>query len=195
MGYTHYWRRPEGTAHDTIAWNAFVNDCKVLYKHMPEHSHSSGDFFGNDPLYLSGCFKYQRPVFNEKMIFFNGSGVPPQKRTKNEHMEWVGVHDEKFCHETFHLQKTARELEPWERKDVLFSYCKTARKPYDLMVQAVLILYKYYFPYVEISSDGELNDWSEAFKFVAGTLPTGTGIGLELLLDANEGIFKQIYKS
>jgi len=47
-----------------------------------------------------------------------------------------------------------------------FSFCNTENKSYDLMVQACLILYKHYFPSVEIDSDGNEKYWLEAKFFV-----------------------------
>jgi len=68
-----------------------------------------------------------------------------------------------LSHETFYIERKVTE-DSW-------LFCKTARKPYDLMVCAVLILYKYYFPEITVDSDGEFNDeWIPAFNFVADVL-------------------------
>lgn len=48
----------------------------------------------------------------------------------------------------------------------VFSFCKTARKPYDLLVKAVLILAKYYFK-IKIHSDGDFSEWAKAIVLVA----------------------------
>jgi hypothetical protein len=40
-----------------------------------------------------------------------------------------------------------------------FECCKTAYRPYDLAVTAVLIALKHHFPEVQIRSDGEVKDW------------------------------------
>lgn len=43
-----------------------------------------------------------------------------------------------------------------------FTFCKTARKPYDAVVCAVLILVKKWFNGdIEISSDGKWEEWQE----------------------------------
>ena len=48
-----------------------------------------------------------------------------------------------------------------------FWFCKTAYKPYDKYVVATLILFKYYFgDKIELSSDGEANEWQEGRKLV-----------------------------
>ena len=47
------------------------------------------------------------------------------------------------------------------RKDTRWSFCKTARKEYDAVVTAILILAHYTFPNFALSSDGEWSDWEE----------------------------------
>lgn len=77
------------------------------------------------------------PVANEKEIRFNGIGDDG--------------------HETFYLTRGPER----------FSFCKTARKPYDKIVCAVLnIVYHYAGDYVEISSDGEFDEWEEGNEIV-----------------------------
>jgi len=52
-----------------------------------------------------------KPIFNTEAVCFNGDEV------------------DDLCHETFYLDQNSTE----------FNFCKTARKPYDLMVMACLI--------------------------------------------------------
>ena len=201
MGYTHYYYRPVKVDHDMETWKRFIEDCKTLYKNMPEHSHSSGDYAGNEPLFLSGCFKYEKPKFTMSRVLFNGSnGLKRIKKYSNcdkgcKHIEWEDArsHDESLNdlgHETFVLERKAwKQADHRPSENTLFSFCKTARKPYDLMVQACLILYKHYFPYVHIHSDGDMDDWTEAFKFVAAVIPEGKEIGTALLI--NDTLFEQ----
>ena len=165
MGFIHYYQRP-AKDHAQVAWNAFYKACKELHKNMPEHSHSSGDNSGEDILFLTGCNAYKHPQFNKEIVLFNG-GVPGE-RTKTskvyQHTDPAReAEDNALAHETYSLTREYKEN---------FAFCKTARKPYDLMVQACLILYKYFFPYVTISSDGDEEDWYEAKKFVAAVHPT-----------------------
>jgi len=53
------------------------------------------------------------------------------------------------AHETFYI----------ERGSIRWNFCKTAQKPYDELVTAVLILARYTFDPFSLSSDGEWNDW------------------------------------
>lgn len=171
MGYTHYWNRNNEKDHDQETWNKFIADCKLLYKNMPDHTATAGGFSIDDPLLLNGCFRYKNATFNKNEVCFNGSGTT--KREKNG-KHWVDVLCDKpehndLGHETFHLsRKRANES----------TFCKTARKPYDLMVTACLLLYKYYFNCVTIDTDGTEDDWSEAYKFIASVF--GKGRALEL---------------
>jgi hypothetical protein len=193
MGYTHYYYRPVKVDHDVETWKRFIDNCKTLYKNMPEHSHSSGDYSSDEPLFLSGCFKYEKPQFTASHVVFNGSnGLKRIKRYSHcdkgcKHIEWLDAKSEDeslndLGHETFVIERKARPQEGHRKdEDTLFSFCKTARKPYDLMVQACLILYKH--------SDGEMDDWTEAFKFVAVVIPEGKEIGTALLI--NDTLFEQ----
>lgn len=72
------------------------------------------------------------------------------------------------------------EISEWQKKDapkdgLYFECCKTAYRPYDLGVTAVLIALKHYFPECRISSDGEDKDWLDG-KFLCNNL---LGYGLE----------------
>ena len=52
-----------------------------------------------------------------------------------------------------------------------FDFCKTARKPYDLLVQACLVVLKHkYGSRVRINSDGDLSEWQDAMAMVSEVL-------------------------
>jgi hypothetical protein len=53
----------------------------------------------------------------------------------------------------------------------VFDFCKTARKPYDLIVcGALIVAAKHASEYVKVSSDGEVSDWRPALKWVKSVL-------------------------
>jgi hypothetical protein len=83
---------------------------------------------------------------NVKVMFESDSTKPANVDGKM--VRFNGV-DEKG-HETFLLSKTPSS----------FEFCKTARKPYDLAVCAVLMLASYYAESGEISSDGINAAWN-----------------------------------
>lgn len=173
MGYTHGWHRGNLKNHGQKTWDKFILDCKKLYKNMPKYTTSAGGCYAESPLIINGCGRYKYAAFNKNIIWFNGTNGTNRK--KDEDGDWetinkVGV--DTLSHETFILS----------RKPInLGNFCKTARKPYDLMVTACLLLYSYYFRNVVVDSDGTEEDWSEAFKFIASVL--GKSLALELKME------------
>lgn len=173
MGYTHYWDvcLKNKTGHDQDTWSTFVQACKKLYKKMPQTRNICGT---EVPLKLGGCYRYKYPKFTSKQIHFNGSSG--KRILDNLSKEWgdaphnYGEVIAAFSHETFLLIRTGES-----------GFCKTDRKPYDLMVTTCLLLYKYYFPdEVEISSDGTREEWNDAFLFIGSVLEDGEAVAVEL---------------
>jgi len=86
-------------------------------------------------------FEYDVPrpaVFSEDVVRFNG------------------INDD--GHETFYLPLETHDGSPYDGR--IFAFCKTARKPYDLLVTACLIMAKHHFGKdVCVTSDGEQSDW------------------------------------
>lgn len=68
--------------------------------------------------------------------------------------------------------------------DAGFSFCKTARKPYDEVVTGALILLAARFPQVEVSSDGTADEWLDGLRLArkvnpAAQIPAGVhGAGI-----------------
>jgi len=76
---------------------------------------------------------------------------PPQ--IDDNIVRFNGVGDE--GHETFYFEK----------EKTGFNFCKTAQKPYDIVVVACLIYAKICFGNkIRISSDGEIEDWQDGKK-------------------------------
>jgi hypothetical protein len=76
------------------------------------------------------------------MICFNGDGM------------------EDLDHESFYFSPNA------SKREKEFSFCKTARKPYDLAVCATLIALKVRIPGFSYTSDGDAEEWKPAKAFV-----------------------------
>ena len=98
---------------------------------------------------ITGCSKYgAEPHFGADEIWFNG------------------VSDE--GHETFSLYRQGSGG---------FEFCKTARKPYDVLVVACLLIYAHFSPgTIELSSDGERKDWAAGKKLAESAL----GLAVEI---------------
>jgi hypothetical protein len=76
-------------------------------------------------------------------------------------------------HETFYLPRV-NERPEWssERRGDVFRFTKTAYKPYDLVVTAILIAADAIAPgALAISSDGGPNDWQAGLALASHALP------------------------
>lgn len=118
---------------------------------------------------------------------FNGDFI------KNNTLAFNGIGDN--SHETFVMQQDLNP-EQWEidrageDNGLFFEFCKTARKPYDVMVCAALIIAKKRFgKYIKIASDGsdEPDMWQEAKEICQNTL----GYGARFDFRNGNGIFRR----
>ena len=148
MGYTHYWRQLRDFT-DT-EWQELTRLAKLI----------TADGQG----ILANAFsdKNSKPTIDNEEISFNGIGDDG--------------------HETFCITRKKRDLYDYEKQDSIqdaymhdksgggvFSFCKTAHKPYDKYVVAVLCalhnmkikLDEEKPPVLYISSDGNTADWTE----------------------------------
>ena len=89
------------------------------------------------------------PVINEQEVRFNGIGDDG--------------------HETFLFTRDTCKQD-YTDGDKAFTFCGTARKPYDIAVTACLVLARYHFGNsVRVSSDGCSADWEQAIELVNKT--------------------------
>jgi len=83
-------------------------------------------------------------------------------------------------HESFVVPQSHKPYAEWDEPDEngrYFSFCKTAFKPYDLSVQACLIVLACRFPgKFLVSSNGDWENWVEATEFVQARLGYGREI-------------------
>ena len=159
MGYTHYFKT---TNIEESIWGLIIADCKKLCKYMPRYSKSSGGYHSEYPLYINGCRRFTAPQFTKEHIYFNGADNDNRFKkgveTPKGEYGCTSLHD--LSHETFSVSPNMESG----------NYCKTARKPYDLMVQACLIVIDYHTDNTAITSDGTNADWEEARTFVKDIL-------------------------
>ena len=147
MGYTHYWRQLRDFT-DT-EWQELTRLTKlitadglgVLAHHPESHEEYHGKWGEDDVL-----------TIDDESIYFNGIGED--------------------SHETFCITKKKRAKMDYEEQEAYdkqgaFDFCKTAQKPYDKYVVAVLCAIYNMFghynmtPMSEITSDGNSDDWKE----------------------------------
>jgi len=89
---------------------------------------------------LAGAGLGKDPEFTSEVIRFNGK-------------DGEG-------HETFLLTADPSE----------FNFCKTAQKPYDIVVVAILCLLAHHTE-IEVSSDGRADDWAAGLKLAQRVVP------------------------
>lgn len=109
MGYTHYFKLEKKPS--MVKWNKFVKECKLLHENLPSHTDTAGGYSKNEVLEICGGNGNGKPEFTGEYICFNGN--------EKKNLE----------HETFYI----------ERNGKFSGFCKTARKPYDLLAFTCLI--------------------------------------------------------
>jgi hypothetical protein len=152
MGYTHYWKFDENAIKlngQLINYDVDVDNKELIVLH--------GDKWNK-------FIKAIKPILDEglsKGILQEGNCFDALK--SDSEMVWfngIGVNS----HETFYLYRISKKSRHQLDNEIPlgFSFCKTARKPYDEYVVRVLIEYERFFgDVVLISSDG---DWDEVKK-------------------------------
>lgn len=143
MGYTHYWYRPRVL--DAAGFRAFVRDVKRLLKALPERTETAGGYCADEPLLVAGWNGDGDIELTPSRVSFNGAG--------------------KLGYETFRIERVLQRHRCRDGKDG-FEFCKTGRRPYDLLVCATLIAFKQRFPQATVLSDGDAFEWREARELV-----------------------------
>jgi hypothetical protein len=98
-----------------------------------------------------------------KICDFDGQGAP--KLTK-EHIAFNGEAPE-LDHESFYFE--AKRSLPYPGGTLGWACCKTARKPYDVVVVACLTFLSRDYGF-EVSSDGDVADWEAGVKLAEDAL-------------------------
>lgn len=145
MGYTSYYYRPAKLNSDKF--KTLSEELKTASGMLPSHSNSAGGYYKEKPIVLAGWDGKGKPEFTEEEITFNGT------------------EENDMYHESFYLPRETDKEDRVNEKGLVFSFTKTARKPYDFMVCVSLLRLKHHFPECEISSDGNAEDWKPAKDF------------------------------
>lgn len=168
MGYTHYWTYKPNQIKDTemlrmrfrYAVDIINHAHKMIKKNKFIHKGQAGGGYDDIPCIIRGGLGEGRPMINESQVWFNGDGK------KN------------MDHETFGIK--------WydDSNPNGFGFCKTNRKPYDLLVCVSLLAFDHALDDTKVfsfSSDGDNSDWQTA-KDVFTSI-TGSYVG-EIFPDA-----------
>ena len=133
MGYTHYNYRPRKNAGSAYMYGKLALDAKAICEHAYTIGIKLGDWSGENGT---------SPQFTEGEFSLNG------------------IDD--MSHETFTWKAMPTQSEWRKDEPEIFDFCKTAMKPYDAVVTAILIRAKeIYGSCVSISSDGDWSEWQD----------------------------------
>jgi hypothetical protein len=173
MGYTHYWRFKNNTV-SKVAFNKYIKDVRTIE-----------EFFKKNKVYsksVSSCEEYQ----NERVVLFDGGGytkgiayggtVQNGKFTPNG-FSLNGDDSKGLDHEGFGISLGENE----------WNFCKTARKPYDIAVCVILLAMKYQTKSIEVSSDGNMEEWADAINLFQQIFPD-RNVGLRFTGQYNDKI-------
>jgi len=151
MGYTHYFKKKKDVPDQQ--WKTFCEKVSEAYLYLPLHEVRK-DCYDGYPIEICNCLGDKR-IAETRWLFDTEGGV--------NFIVFNGNMHEGMDHEVFALrQKGKQEYCEW--------FCKTARKPYDWFVTAVLILLHNLCPdCYEITSDGG-KEWLPVVKWLNGSL-------------------------
>lgn len=101
-----------------------------------------------------------KPSINKTLVSFNGIG--------------------EYSHESMYFPKVLNEDRITSDNGLIFQFCKTARKPYDIAVCSFLIIAKHYLgDKFKVHSDGEIKDeWQDSMNLCQEKLGYGSDFNL-----------------
>lgn len=143
MGYTHYWTHKKLFSKDD--WAEILTGMHFLYEHAHENGIALLSWNGEDGV----------PEATATEIAFNGAG--------DDSHESLVVHRQR--------QKATEEDKRYGMNPN-WAFCKTARKPYDLIVTALLAYLDSIHPEkFEVSSDGRTENWTAGVELARKAWP------------------------
>ena len=148
MGYTHYTYRPRKNAGSAYFYGKLALDAKKLC-----------DYANANGIRIRNGEGLGEPEFTEFDFSINGDAE-------------AFDNGRDLAHETFYWAGIPTQSKHREGEKDHFSFCKTAMKPYDAVVTAILIRAKViYGSCVSVKSDGDWQEWQagrEMYETVFG---------------------------
>lgn len=138
MGYTHYWDlNGEVGPKQREQMRVASWELQMLIDKLPEHSTSAGGYYTDEPLRICGGDGTGKAEITDRFIRFNGDA-----KKGNDY-------------ETF----------SFDIENIEWTFCKTARRPYDFVVCLALICLANNIEGFKFSSDGGMDDWKPVLDF------------------------------
>lgn len=133
-----------------LAFKEISKEINYLLKNLPKFSLSAGDYYKENKIVIKGGLGKGKPTVTESKIWLNGD------------------ESKDLDHETFALdlfESSPMYRENYDMEKGVFGFCKTARKPYDLVVCVSLLIIKEHLKEdFGFSSDGGVDDWGHALS-------------------------------
>jgi len=163
MGYTHYWERQK--RYSRPVFNRICSDMQKLDRSRRYDYPQWATTFGGKEVMLDKGAKKRFVKANAQesgRLCFNGKDQLAHEDFYFERvMGKISSVDQQMA--TKHPTKTTTKM--------YFQFCKTVRKPYDLMVCACLLIMKYHLgDDIKVRSDGSPSDWEHAKDFICERL-------------------------
>jgi hypothetical protein len=191
MGYTHYWYREKEISFSPFS--AIVKDFKTLLPLFKVLDVKLADGRGegepvitDEEITFNGSVHCGHPVNHEIVIPWPApdtkNGVAPSSGGAIAGNWFAGVLlNQRTCdgdcsYETFDFPRIFDpDFKQYEEgTKMLFDFCKTAYRPYDLAVTTFLIIAKHHMKKdIRVSSDGEIKDWWDAATICQNALGYG----------------------
>lgn len=195
MGYSHYWHRPQ-TVPDGI-WDSIRRDFELLVLPLSDEGCDLAGGLGEGPpeiaddlIRFNGPEDCGHPKNDELVIPYPSEmarGIGSSARAIDGDFYGVGVTvshrccNGSCCYETFSFAKSM-ELRPDNTPDehgLFIEYVKTAFRPYDVGVTALLLIAKRYLrDQLLIHSNGADAQWLDARRICQKALGYGDWFGI-----------------
>lgn len=136
MGFTHYWDMSRDISERNF--KKLTKDMKLIEEFLKDSDKLdklTGGMYKDVTLHFANG-DGKTVLYDEEQFCFNGDG------------------SKGLDHESMHIRLGANDS---------WTFCKTARKPYDLAVTLILMSLKYHIRSTKVSSDGNNEDWHSAF--------------------------------
>lgn len=132
------------------AFKSISHELKKVLESLPARSTTAGAYH-EEPIVIRDAWGEGSPQITDTLIRLNGDA--------SSHLN-----HETFMLKIFDMGGYSSQSEIAE--EGLFSFCKTARKPYDFVVCVSLMIAKHHLGAdFKISSDGGFSDWQPAIEY------------------------------